>query len=659
MRMRKLIVLSSFNRLRPHRLQHKFLFAFVALVICLVAAQSLVMERRQRSSIIRQMEKRGVAIATHLAAVSSKSLLTYNFISLEQDVEKISQDPDVLYAIIIDRDNRVASYSDHHEKQGVLLHDPISQHSARATTTLIQRLLDHHGQSAYYDITVPVYITGHDEKWGAARIGLSLHDMYEEIYRTRWQVFFLGLLGIMAASLVAAFLARRIAAPIQLLAEGAKAVARGEMQHLIAIRSRDEIAGLASNFNHMTTELSKHRTALEQSNDQLDQKVQELSRLASYNQNVLSSMASGLFTLDLLGRVETFNSMAETITGLKAEEVKGISFAKLLANNIQFTQIIAVSRQHRTPLTTTRLNYCRHDGRHLPLSLRTAMLQDHADDTVGLLIIFEDLSPLQNLEQRLHRADQLASLGQMAAGIAHEVKNPLASIRTFVQLLDRKHDDLGFIEKFNRIVPRELERINLIVEEMLDLARPAHLQPKQIDIVRVLLRVIDVYTERMREQQIELKTCFSVALPTMWADVEQLNRAFANITLNAIEAMATGGELIITCRPVPKALVEFAAPGPEQRVDTEQTGTNSQAPLDLYTSDLEVIFQDSGPGIPSEELERVFTPFHTTKPKGTGLGLAITHKIVEEHAGSMHIASRVGQGTTVTVKLPVALPSPE
>lgn len=651
----KLVKRSSFSKLRPHRLQHKFLFASLALVLGLVAALSLVAERRQRASIIRQMEIRGVTTATHLAAVSTQSLLTYNFVSVKHNAENISQDPDVLYAIILDRDNRVVAHSGHDEKQGMRLRDPISRRSAQAHTTLIQRLLDQDGKSAYYDITVPVLIAGNDEKRGAVRIGLSLHDMYEEIDQTRRQVVLLGLIGTLAGSLVAAFLARHIAAPIQALAEGAKAVARGDMQHLIPVRSHDEIAVLASNFNQMTTELGKHRAALEQTNDQLDQNVQELSRLGSYHQNVLTSMASGLFTLDLDGCVETFNTMAERITGLRTQAVQGLSFEHLFVNNPRFAQLIAASRQHRTPLTTTRMDFCRRDGRHLPLSLRTAMLQNHTGDTVGLLVIFEDLSPLQTLEQRLHRADRLAALGQMAAGIAHEVKNPLASIRTFVQLLSRKHADLGFIEKFDRIVPRELDRINRIMEEMLELSKPARLQPEQIEIVHILQRVIEIYTERMRQQQIELKTDFGAALPMLWADVEQLYRAFANITLNAIEAMATGGELTITCRPAPKALVDWAAPAAGQHFDTAKPDIDHHTPLDLYTSDLEVLFHDSGPGIPSEQLDMVFTPFHTTKPKGTGLGLAIAHKIIEEHRGIMQITSRVGHGTTVSVQLPAAL----
>ena len=241
----------------------------------------------------------------------------------------------------------------------------------------------------------------------------------------------------------------------------------------------------------------------------------------------------------------------------------------------------------------------------------------------------------------------------MAAGIAHEVKNPLASIRTFVQLVSRKHEEPSFVEKFDRIVPRELDRINHIVEELLELARPARLQCTPIEVFDVLQRVIEVYTERMLQQHIELKTDFAASLPSLLADAEYLYRSFANITLNAIEAMSTGGEFTIVCRPVPKALVDFAAPGLRQPLDNSQTVT---PPLDLYSSDIEVVFSDTGEGIPTEQLDMIFTPFHTTKPTGTGLGLVLTHKIIEEHGGGMHITSRVGHGTVVTVTLPASTP---
>jgi signal transduction histidine kinase len=202
-------------------------------------------------------------------------------------------------------------------------------------------------------------------------------------------------------------------------------------------------------------------------------------------------------------------------------------------------------------------------------------------------------------------------------------------------------------------VPQELDRINFIVEELLSLARPARLQCTPVALVALLQRVVEIYSERLQQQSIQLKADWAAALPPLLADVEQLHRCFTNIVLNAIEAMPTGGELSILCRPVPKALIEFTT--------ASNRGTASDAPegpptaLDLYATDVEVVVKDTGMGIPADKVDYVFTPFWTTKPKGTGLGLALTHKIIEEHGGTIHLTSEVGQGTTVTIHLPTSV----
>jgi two-component system sensor histidine kinase AtoS len=633
-------------------LRQKFLLAFLGLVFALVMGLLLVTESRQRASIIHQMEKRGESIATHLAAVSTRSLLTYNFIALEQDVEKVSRDRDILYAIVLDRDGRVAAYSGHDEKQGVVLHDTVSQQAAQTLVPLIQYVPGKGPNGAHYDIAVPVFIQESLEKWGTVRVGLSLHDMHMEIRQTRLHVLVLGILGVILGAVAAAFLTQRISAPMRDLAEGAMAVARGELQHTIPVRTQDEIGVLATNFNHMTSELRKHRFALEQTNQQLDQKVRELSILANYNTNILTSMTSGLFTLDLDGRFETVNSRAETMLGWRAAEVYGQSYQQVFGDMLQLVQVIDASRQHRLPLTAPRVEFHRRDGQRIPLALRTAMLQDAEAHTVGLLAIFEDLSPLQSLERQLQRADRLAALGQMAAGLAHEIKNPLASIRAFTQLVSRKHHDQSFMEKFDRIVPDELDRVNLIIEELLELAKPTQLRFTQVTLPVILYRVIETYSEHLRQQHIGVKTDFALALPTLEADAEQLYRSFANITLNAIEAMPGGGELSIACRPVPRSLFDFAVPGERDGGPTPQ-GRAALA-LDQYATDVEIVFSDTGEGIPAAQLDVLFTPFYTTKPKGTGLGLALTYKIIEEHRGHIRVSSKVGHGTVVTVTLPSA-----
>ena len=635
-------------------LRHKLFLALIGLVSSLTLGLLLIVESRQRASIVHQMEKRGETIATHLAAVSTRSLLTYNFVTLEQDAEQIAQARDVLYTIILDRDGRVAVYSGRSEKQGMILPDPVSQRAVQARATLIQQVPQTRKTVEHYDIAVPVFVPGSPEKWGTVRVGLSLHEMQLEIAQTRWRVLSLGMLGVALSMVVAAFLARRIVAPLRALTEGTVAVAQGDLAYTIAVKTHDEIAVLASNFNHMTSELRKHRMALEDSNRQLDRKVLELSALANYNDNILASMTSGLLTLDVDGHIKTFNAMAETITGLRGMDIQGQGAPQVFAANVQFWQVLETSRQHRTPLTVPRLEFWRSDGQQVPLALRTAMLQNRAGQAGSLLAIFEDLSPMQTLERRLHRADRLAALGQMAAGVAHEIKNPLASVRTFAQLVKRKYHDSRFVEKFDRIVPQELDRINFIVEELLELARPARLHCAPVALSGLLQRVVETYSERLQQQNIQLKTDWAGTLPPLLADAEHLHRSFANIVLNAIEAMPTGGELHIRCHPVPKAWLDFTISS-----NGVPPGADLEAPapaVDLYATDVEIVFKDTGTGIPADQVEHVFTPFWSTKSKGTGLGLALTHKMIEEHGGTIHLTSEVGQGTIVTIHLPPCAP---
>jgi two-component system sensor histidine kinase AtoS len=464
--------------------------------------------------------------------------------------------------------------------------------------------------------------------------------MRTEIRRTRIQVLLLGVLGVALSTLAAAFLARRISAPIQALTEGTMAVARGEDLPPIDVHTRDEIAVLAANFNHMTSELSKHRA-------ELDEKVQELSILDNYNRNILTSMTSGLFTLDLDGCFETCNAMAATLMGWNTAEIKGQYYQDVLAPHPQFVQVIETSHRHRVPLTVPRLELEWPNGNRMPLGLRTAMLHDRdGNSVIGLLAIFEDLSPIQALERQLRRADRMANLGTVAAGLAHEVKNPLTSVRAFVQLVRQKHDDSNFMEQFDRIVLHEVDRINNIVEELLDLTRPAPLHRVSMDVLALLRRVTDTYAEQMCQQNVALKADWPDTAALLEADTEQLHRVFGNITLNALEAMPEGGTLSITCRAVPRSLGHMVAPGYEDRINP------GELHQDHYATDIEVVFRDTGVGIPADQIDTLFTPFYTTKKRGTGLGLALTHKIIEEHGGRIHITSDVGQGTAVTVMLP-------
>jgi two-component system sensor histidine kinase AtoS len=211
----------------------------------------------------------------------------------------------------------------------------------------------------------------------------------------------------------------------------------------------------------------------------------------------------------------------------------------------------------------------------------------------------------------------------------------LSAIKTFVQLLPRKIDKPGFLEKFNRTVPRETNRINLLVDELLELSREPKYDFAATDLKSLLFQSIDILEEELKDQNIEYCNDIEDPLPLVQADANQLVKAFRNLSRNAAQAMPTGGRLTI------KAFHERA---PKPASSNPENAGNGKVIL---------IFQDTGTGIPKDTLQHIFNPFFTTKDSGTGLGLPITHKVITEHGGQIEAESKVGEGTIFTIHLPL------
>jgi signal transduction histidine kinase len=247
--------------------------------------------------------------------------------------------------------------------------------------------------------------------------------------------------------------------------------------------------------------------------------------------------------------------------------------------------------------------------------------------------VFKDLTVVRELEAQLRRSDRLAALGTLAAGLAHEIKNPLTSLRTFTRVLSRRFNDERFRQTFERVVPHELERINGIVERLLELARPGRLTLQPVRVPALLDRVIELYAHQIEANQITVRREYGDDLPTIQADGEQLYRAFLNIVANAIDAMRSGGVLTVRAHWI---------------ADAGWRGLSRPAPERTLTIEIE----DTGTGILPSDADKIFNPFFTTKNDGTGLGLALAHKIVEDHGGSISFRSVTGTGTTFQLTLP-------
>jgi PAS domain S-box-containing protein len=629
------------------RLRTKLALWVVCLVVLLTAVVMVVVEYRERKAIEAQVRKRGMTIGRNLAAVSTNALLTYNFVLLEQHVGHLAQEEDLVYVIILDREGRVAAHSRRSDLQGQHLTDPTSQKASETSGPLIQYGVDSR-QGNILEVAIPVFPTDEPDKWGTVRVGISLQGMYAEIQRTRLTIFILGILAALGGCLAALILARRITSPLEQLRTGALAVAGGDLAHRIDVRSADEIGELATTFNRMTNELQAQQAALQEANSELDAQLKEVSNLERYNARILASMTNGLVTLNMEGRVVKWNEMAARITGYSVSTVEGQLCKDLFAKTPSFLRILLDGIQGKGVWWDRGVGFVRPDGREVPLEINTSLLEDETGQTTGLLGIFRDLSLLRELEQRLRRADRLAAVGRMAAMVAHEIKNPLVALKTFVDMVPRRAKDPAFIARFQDIVPKEVDRVNAIMEDLLELSRPPRIAPRPLSAHEVISRCVALYEHQAADRGITIVQERAPDLARVRADPEYLLRALGNLAINAIQAMAEGGTLTIR--------TGSGVPWQSTLSDTT-THADLGDTTDAAQPFVFIAVVDTGTGMTSEQLDSLFTPFFTTKEKGTGLGLALTHKIIEEHQGHLHVESQFGVGSIFTILLPAYIES--
>jgi two-component system sensor histidine kinase AtoS len=619
--------------LRPRSLQAKLLWGTILVICLLMMSVLVVVEQRQRAAVIEEAERRGQVLARDLAAISQNALLLYNFTALEQNVARLAAEDDVQYAIILDGEGRVAAHSARVERVGLVLSGEVDRRAAATTEPLKQESVTRSGR-AVYDFAVPVVV--HGQRWGTVRVGLSKQRMEALIRQTRLELGALTVVTLLLGGVAAALVARRISRPVQQLAEGAAAISRGELDLSIEPTTDDEIGRLAIAFNHMTAQLRQQRSALQDANTELRQRLDELADLKSYTDNVLASLTTGIVTVDLDGRVVTLNPAAELMTGFFAGEVIGRYCSEVFVQTPELGEILMETIGSRAATPGIAATLRRRNGRTLPVELSAAPLKGGEGKDLGVIAAIRDLTVVRELEQRLRRSDRLAALGSLAAGLAHEIKNPLTSLLTFSRHLTRRFDDEQFRAKFQAVVPRELERINGIVEQLLELARPPRLTFAAVRLPSLLERALELHAHELESAHVQVTREYANDLPVLWVDPDALYQGLVNLVRNALDAMPNGGRLAVRTgwSDGPHvALPGRRGPGAAHRIRVE--------------------IEDSGVGIPAGHADRVFNPFFTTKDGGTGLGLALTHKIVEDHGGSIDFRGVPGGGTIFRIVLPL------
>jgi PAS domain S-box-containing protein len=597
-------------------LQKRLLLYSTLLIVLLMCGVILLVEKRLTESIRSELEKRGEALGRSLAAVSANALVTYNYVALEQMAERATQEMDIEYIIISDKENRVAVFTGHDEKQGQILTDSVSQAAIHADHQLAQRTV-WEGRPVL-DFTVPVFIPQSTQRWGTVRVGLSLKEVHELIQQTRLGLAGLGIVALAIGFAGAVVYARRITQPLKDLVRGTVFVSKGDLDHKIDVKTGDEIEELARNFTHMVEEVRVHRKELEG-------QLHEISALRRYQENILQSMTSGLIAIDLTGKITTVNQSGLNILSIGEDQLLG-TFVSVLPRPWDVLGRVFLETLEEGQGSRNRELRIEKDGKNLWIMITTTLLIEEDNEKLGVLGVFQDITDLRDLQERMKEADRMAALGRLSASLAHEIKNPLSAIKTFVQLVPKKFDSPVFREKLNATVPRELERINRLIDNLLQLTRKPRLKLTSVDLNEIVVQALELYHEEMEKNNVEFDATLKERMPRIQADAELLHRVFSNILLNAIQAMPQGGKL---------------------NISTQRTSLADK------NGALQVAVQDTGFGMDEETVRRLFDPFFTTKEKGTGLGMANAKKIVEEHRGRIDVRSGPGKGTLVRVTFPV------
>jgi two-component system, NtrC family, nitrogen regulation sensor histidine kinase GlnL len=373
--------------------------------------------------------------------------------------------------------------------------------------------------------------------------------------------------------------------------------------------------------------LQQRVAALERQNAELSSALQELR---AYHEDLLSSLQDGVIILDSRGSAVFMNQAAEELTGFSRAQVVGRPVGESFPPPAPLSSLVAktvtLGRSHADFDAT----FTRADGTRLHVSAVTSLVSDPEGEIRGVVLTLRDVSRVRDLEEQLRRSDRLAALGVLAAGVAHEVRNPLVGVRGAAQLLEQEPTFPANLQEFTHIIIREVDRLNRIVDGLLAFAARRPLRGRPCNVNQVTEEALRLEESGLQVGGVRVMRKYDPEVPAVIGDSDRLLQVFLNLIRNGAQAMVGGGNLLVRTR------FERLVP---------QIGGCAAAVVEI---------KDEGPGIPSEVQKQLFNPFFTTKDGGTGLGLPISLRIVEEHGGAIEVHSRVGEGSTFRVLLPIA-----
>jgi PAS domain S-box-containing protein len=390
----------------------------------------------------------------------------------------------------------------------------------------------------------------------------------------------------------------------------------------------------ATLYQRLEKKVDLGQKQLQEINEKLRQKIDELNEIRSFNESILQNLYGGVVTYTKEGIITFMNKSGAELLGWEEKKVLGRSIDEVLYSDDKEASLFHRSLEGNGEFFG-EMNILKKGGEKIPVEVFLSYLRNKEGNITGVTGILRDITEKKEIETRMRRMDKLASLGQLASGIAHEIKNPLAGIGSAIQVLSSSIQ----LDDSQKVVVKEIlnqvNRLDGTIKNLLGFAKPGQPKLMATDLREIIEAVMFLVSPRVKKHNIQIHLDLQKDLPRMMIDPQQVQQALLNVVLNAVEAMASGGTLSISSK-------EIVAPGPSKK---------EKKP---YVS---LIISDTGTGVSEEVMAQIFNPFYTTKPAGTGLGLSITQRIIEQHNGRIDIKSESGKGTTFTIELPTSPPS--
>jgi len=398
--------------------------------------------------------------------------------------------------------------------------------------------------------------------------------------------------------------------------------------------SKKETLSLINKAYNEKSDLSSRESKLKILEDKyttLAKRTKSLEQVYQFHKGIIQNISSGLITIDLDEKITFINKAALKLLKYEYREMVGFSVRNIFADEHEAETILNELLKNKKMFESRETNLFSRTKTIIPIGFTTTLLTDPEALYSGVIFSFRDLSNLQHFRGQMERIDRLATLGEVSAGIAHEIRNPLAGIKTSAQVLEESFSPGDHRSQLVARIVKEIDRSNELLKKFFNFAKPGKAKQDFVSLDALIEGVYLLLSSKMKKKEIVFNKNYELDIPDVYVDENQLEQVLINLFLNALDAMNKGGTITINLKI------------------SDNTGENQ---TDFKEPNVIMELIDTGCGIESDNLEKIFNPFYTTKTNGVGLGLSISTRLVEENGGKMSVESEPGKGTRFIISLP-------